>query len=282
MRVAEVLLPVSAELGEGPTWLVDENRLAWVDILRGEIHRSALDGTDRTVTTLGVPVGALAVLADGSLAAAVPDGLRRLDGSLLASIPVEAPDLRMNDGTADPAGRFVGGTMTLGEPRPGAGSLWSIDGDGAHRLLADLTISNGLGWSADATTLHFIDTPTQGIDVCDYDPVTGALTDRRRWVSIDPDLGAPDGLCVDAEGGVWVALWGGSAVHRYADGHLTEIIEVPTPNPTCPTFAGPDLDLLVITTASIEHGPVDGAGHLYVARPGTTGTPPNRLGAWAN
>ncbi|MEM9035827.1 MAG: SMP-30/gluconolactonase/LRE family protein [Actinomycetota bacterium] len=281
MIAAEVLIESGAELGEGPLWLVEDGRLAWVDILVGEVHSATLDGADHRVTTLDVPVGAIAAAETGALVAAVPSGLVRVaDGSHVASIDVDAPDVRMNDGKPDPSGRFVGGTMTLGEPRAGAGTLWSIDGAGARRLVPDVTISNGLAWSADGRQLFYVDTPTQRIDVLDYDPADGSVSDRRPWAHIDPRHGSPDGISIDADGGIWVALWGGSAVHRFVDGVLDTVVEVPVSQPTCPTFAGPELNLLVVTSASIG---VDepAAGHLFGVDVGVRGVAPFRLGSWA-
>lgn len=281
---AEPLFRVGADLAEGPLWCVAEQRLAWVDILAGEVHTRALDGDDPVVVELGEPVGAVAQTTAGSLVASVPGGLRPVAPSSapVVEIPRDDPQLRMNDGKADPAGRFVGGTMLMDPVRP-AGSLWSIDGSGATRLLDGITISNGLDWSADGSLMFYVDTPTQRIDVVDYDVETGAVSGRRPWVEIDPSHGGPDGMCLDVEGGAWVAIWGGSAVHRYVDGRLDEVIGLPTPHVTCPTFAGPDLDLLVITTARQGVAPheVSGAGDLYVVRPGVSGRPPNLLGSWA-
>lgn len=284
MIEAERLIPAGAELAEGPVWSDADQRLGWVDITAGEVHRSRLDGSDAEIDGLAEPVGAIALTVAGSWIAAVADGLRPVvaGSERVAAIPTHRPDLRMNDGKADPAGRFVGGTMQL-DPIEPVGSLWSIEGSRVRRLLDGVTISNGLDWSDDGSLFFYIDTPTQRIDVFDYDLATGAISERRTWAEIDPEHGAPDGLCLDAEGGVWVALWGGSAVHRYVDGRLDEVIGVPTPHVTCPTFAGPDLDLLVITTARQGFDePPPGAGDLYVARPGVSGRQPNLLGPWAS
>lgn len=289
---AEPLARVGAELGEGPVWRAETGDVLWVDILRGELHAldlatalaGALEAADRLEVTLDTPVGAVALDRAGGPVLATPDGLVRVDGQRVAALPRDAPDVRMNDGKPDPQGRFVGGTMTLGEARPGAGSLWSFAaGEAPVRLVAGATIANGLAWSADGTTLFWIDTPTGRIDAFTYDPDTGGVGDRRTWAEIDPDHGHPDGMCIDAEGGLWVALWGGGAVRRYRDGACDEVVEVPTPFVTCPTFAGADLDRLVITTASIEFGddPPPLAGDLFTVEVGPVGLPPHRLGSWA-
>jgi len=276
------LAAVSAELGEGPTWHAERGEVIWTDILRGEVHACDLLGVDRVEQRHDEPVGAVALTESGAVFVATPRGLCRADGSLVAEIPIEADDLRMNDGKPDPRGRYVGGTMTLGDARQGAGSLWSLDGVTVTRLIGEVTIPNGLAWSAEGTMLYWIDTPTGRVDCFDYDPASGSLTDRRIAVTIDPALGSPDGMCIDSEGGLWVALWGGGAVRRYVDGVCVEIVEVGTPYVTCPAFVGSELDILVITTASIEFDePVSGAGDLYIADPGVVGPQPLRLGTWA-
>lgn len=281
---ADLLLTAGAELGEGPVWDPRTNEVVWVDVLAGQVNRVSLEGKPGTTKTLPSVVGAVASTVEGSWVGAMPTGLCRLhDYSLVAELPNMADDLRMNDGKADPRGRFVGGTMTTGRPRKEAGALWSFDGQQAQLLVGKVTISNGLDWSADGQTMFYIDTPTQSIDAFDYDLATGAVTNRRKWAKILPELGAPDGMCIDIEGGLWVALWGGGAVVRLKNGAITERIEVPTPQVTCPVFAGPNLDQLVITTAATgldSYSP--GAGDLYVCSPGISGNPANNLGSWAN
>jgi sugar lactone lactonase YvrE len=278
---AELLVAVAAALGEGPVWRAETEEILWTDILRGEVHASVLDGADRVVARLDCPVGAVALSESGALVLAVPGGLASIDGTILAPLESEAPDLRMNDGKPDPVGRFVGGTMTLGEARTGAGSLWSFSGSGRPaRLVAGATIPNGIAWSADGSTMFWIDTPTQRVDAFDYNLESGLVANRRPWASVEGP-GSPDGMCIDADGGLWVAMWGGSSVRRYVDGVLDEVVDVPTPLVTCPTFAGPDLDRLVVTTASVGQEPgVIGAGALYVACGGFVGLGPKRLGRW--
>lgn len=279
---AELLSPVDAELGESPVWRRESGDIFWVDILRGDIHRLMLDGEDQIAATFEEPVGALVLGPNGEVVAATPRGLVRLDGSTVTSLERDSDDLRMNDGKADPAGRFVGGTMTIGSPRPGAGSLWRFDELGTSRLVSDATIPNGLSWSADGETFYWIDTPTGRIDAFDYDPATGELSDRRAWASIPEEAGAPDGMCGDVEGGLWVALWGGSAVHRYVAGRLDAVVEVEASLVTCPAFVGPELDQLVITTASVDSPPGEqGAGDIFTIQLGVKGVPVHRLGSWA-
>lgn len=279
---ADRLAPVAAELGEGPVWRSETSEILWVDILRGELHAADLLGNDVVLATIDQSVGAVALDEVGDPILATPDGLVRPGGSVVASLDRDAPDVRMNDGKPDPVGRFVGGTMTLDEPRPGAGALWSFDGTAVPRcLVADATIANGIAWSADGATMFWIDTPTHRVDAFDYDLQTGEVSNRRPWVEVPEQAGSPDGMCIDSEDGIWIALWGGSAVHRYVAGVLDEIVELPTPLVTCPAFVGSQLDQLAITTASVDLDPSPvGAGDLYLVDVGPIGIPPSRLGGW--
>ncbi|MER7007621.1 SMP-30/gluconolactonase/LRE family protein [Dactylosporangium sp. NPDC000555] len=163
--------------------------------------------------------------------------------------------IRMNDGACDPDGRCYCGSMHE-SAEPGSGTLFRLDSDGGiDPVLTDLTISNGLDWTASGDTAYFADSATGRIDQFDYDSGLG-LTGRRTAAAIDPRLGLPDGLTVDAEGGIWVALWGGSAVHRYTpDGRLDHVIEVAAALVSSCTFGGPRLDELFITTSRLGARP---------------------------
>jgi sugar lactone lactonase YvrE len=277
MCKVDVLVAAGAELAEGPLWLDETGEVAWVDILRGHVHWTALESGDDTFVEVGEPVSALAMTTGGELVGATPHGLRLIAPAaghpLVAALPGDRNDLRMNDGKVDPRGRFVGGTVTMGEPQTHAGALWSFDGPGARRLLDGVTISNGLCWSADGSTLFYIDTPTQRVDAFDYDAATGDISNRRPVIEIDPAEGSPDGMCGDSDGGLWIALWGGGRVSRYVDGRIDEVIEVPTPYVTSVAFCGTELDRLVITSAAQPYGTScpPGAGHVYRTVPGVSG-----------
>jgi sugar lactone lactonase YvrE len=184
-------------------------------------------------------------------------------------------DVRMNEGGCDPDGRFYCGSMAY-DARPGAGTLYRLDPDASTTVvLRGVTISNGLEWTPDGGRAYYVDTPTGRIDLFDYDRDAG-LTGRRPFVSVPADDGHPDGLTVDAEGGVWVALYGGAAVRRYTpDGRLDLVVELPTPHVTACTFGGPDLDELFITTSQENLAPGSDplAGSLFRASVGVTGRP---------
>jgi sugar lactone lactonase YvrE len=199
-----------------------------------------------------------------------PDGTVTRLGDLWAG-----DDVRMNEGGCDPDGRFYCGSMAY-DQRSGAGSLYRLDTDGQVTVVLDeVTISNGLDWSPDDSMAYYIDTPTHEVSVFDYDPARG-LTDRRTFVEIPAEHGGPDGLAIDVEGGVWVALFKGSAVHRYtATGQLDQVIEVGARQVTACCFGGPDLDRLFITTSRENLDPDDDplAGSLFTAMPGVAGLP---------
>jgi sugar lactone lactonase YvrE len=177
----------------------------------------------------------------------------------------------MNDGACDRAGRFFAGTMAEDEATP-AGALYRLDPDHVvTRLVAGVTVSNGIGWSPDERLMYYVDSPTRRVDVFDYDPATGAIEGRRPFASLPPGDAVPDGLTVDAEGGVWVALWGGSAVHRYdRAGRLDRVLEIPSVNVTSCAFGGAGLDQLYVTAAA---GPGETEGALYRWPAGVPGQP---------
>jgi sugar lactone lactonase YvrE len=184
--------------------------------------------------------------------------------------------VRMNDGGCDPQGRFYCGSMAYAET-PGAGSLYRLDLDGSvATVLTDVTISNGLTWSIDGSQAYYIDTPTHRVDVFDFDALAGTFSNRRPLVEIDAALGSPDGLTIDAEGNIWVALWAGGAVHRYSpDGVLTDVVAIPASQVTACAFGGPSLDRLYITTSrrDIDMTREPHAGALFMTRPDVGGIP---------
>ena len=185
------------------------------------------------------------------------------------------PGVRMNEGSCDPDGRFYCGSMAY-DKRPGAATLYRLDPDGSvHVVLEGVTISNGLDWSPHGALAYYNDTATGRVDVFDYDRDPG-LTGRRPLVRIPDEVGRPDGLTVDAEGAVWVALNGGGAVHRYTpEGALEEVVELPVPKVTACIFGGPRLDELFITTSreGLEPGTDPLAGSLFRPVVGVTGRP---------
>jgi sugar lactone lactonase YvrE len=264
-----------ATLGEGPVWDDQHQALYWVDIPEGRVHRMDADGS-LTSWDVGQPVGAVVVRASGGLVVAVRDGFMALDlasGELAMLAPVEQdrPENRMNDGACDRAGRFFAGTMADDE-RPAAGALYRLDPDlSVTRLLTGVGISNGIGWSPDERLMYYVDSHTHQVDVFDYDPATGAIDGRRRFAAVGQGDVQPDGLTVDADGGVWVAVWGGGTVlHHDPSGELREALRLPAERVTSCAFGGLGLDRMYVTTAA---GPGQHAGSMFVWEPGVTGQP---------
>ena len=274
----EVLINLHALLGEGPLWDHRKGALAWVDIISGHVHLTDPDTGTTSTRPLGIPVGALALFGATDYLVAVRNGFGLLGGAGLEVITevFDAEDKRMNDGAVDPAGRFLAGTMADGG-RPRGGDLYVLDRDGGVRTLIEaVTISNGLAWSAEGDQLFYVDSATQSIDVLDYDLATGAVTNRRQWVSIPTEVGVPDGITMDADGCIWVALWGAGRVRRYSPaGACIAEIEFPVPRVTSCAFGGDALDQLYVTSAAVGRPRVDGEldGAVFVVDPGCQGRP---------
>jgi sugar lactone lactonase YvrE len=278
----DVILDLKADLGEGPLWDAERQRLLFVDIMAGEVHDfDPVSGRD-AIYEVGQPAGAVTPTTRGDWLVAARDGFVRLDPStgatsLVAAVELDRPDNRMNDGYCDPKGRFWAGTMSMVHKRE-AGALYRFDPD--HHvtcMVTDVTTSNGIDWSLDSRLVYYIDTGTRRIDVFDFDLDRGTISKRRPFVAIPNGDGKPDGLIVDADGCLWVALWGGHAVHRYTpDGRLDRRIPMPVTQPTKCAFGGRNLDELYITSARTSLAPATleaepHAGSLFVCRPGVHG-----------
>ena len=263
----EIAVRANAKLAEGPRWDAAARRLLWVDIEGCELHVLE-NGQDRAIG-LDAMVGAAAPTSSGAVLVALADRLALVDLAdqsvrTLVRLP-HGPALRSNDGACDAAGRFWIGTMALDET-PGAGALYRYDAS-LERVLDEVTLSNGIGWTRDATRMYYIDSPVQRVDLFDFELASGRVDNRRPFVSIDESDGIPDGLTVDDEGGVWVALYGGSCVHRYDEsGHLDAVLEVPAKNVTSCCFGDGDGSSLFVTTAAPD-------GNVYVTQPGVSGPP---------
>ncbi|MGA5900010.1 SMP-30/gluconolactonase/LRE family protein [Streptomyces venetus] len=254
----EVAVRAEAELGEGPTWDAAAGRLLWIDILGSRVHTYDPATGRRTVRRTEQHVGAVKPRAGGGLVLNLRDGIGLLDGDSDGDLdggfrwlhhePV--PGRRANDAAVAPDGTLWAGTMRYDEA-PGGGTLSRISGDGSVAvILDDVAVSNGTGWSPDGRLMYYIDSPTRRIDVFDF--ADGQVSGRRALAEIEDGAGFPDGLTVDAEGCVWVALWEGAAVRRYTpDGELDRVIPLPVPRVTACAFAGPDLTDLYITTARV-------------------------------
>lgn len=300
MIEVDVALNIPADLGESPCWSPRSSTLLWVDIFRGELHSfDPAAGIDRHMD-VGQPLGMAAQRASGGIVCAVRDGIGFADldsgfFELAAPLERDTPANRMNDGACDQTGRLWAGTMAT-DLSPERGTLYRIESSPSQGRVTTplqargtvltiapavngLSISNGLGWSPDNRTMYLVDSPTQRVDAFSFDVTSGDLSDRRAFCRTPAGQSTPDGLAVDAAGGVWLALWDGGAVLHYdADGALVDAIEVPAVRVTSVAFGGPNLNQLFITTArtgltaeQLKREPHSGS--IFVAEPGVEGLP---------
>jgi sugar lactone lactonase YvrE len=283
----ELVLPAGALVAEGPLWDPRDSTLLWVDVDRGEVHRLSPDtGVDSVVAASDRPVGVAVWRRSGGLALALRGGVALLaeggDVSAAQLVPVEAdsPDQQMNDGACDRQGRFWAGTASA-SGRPGTSALYRLGADRRlEQVLSGVSMSNGLGWSPDDRAFYYVDSATQRLDVFDHDPDSGRLDRRRPLVSLPRDMGIPDGLAVDVDGCVWLAIWGAGVVHRYTpDGELDGVVHVPVRRVASCAFGGPGLADLYVTTASrglstAELAAEPYAGGIFAARPVVGGLEP--------
>ena len=247
----ELLYDIKATLGEGPVWDVRTQTLYWIDILNKRVYANA-----DILLELDETIGCLALRKSGGLVFTKRFSFWTLDlnpvrTAFLSALTNEPADNRFNDGKCDPRGRFLAGTMDMGEKDPN-GSLYSFDGN-VTKLLSDVTISNGMAWSPDYKTFYFIDTPTREVKAFEYDLETGTIANPRVAVRVPESLGWPDGMTSDRQGNLWVAMWGGAQVTKWnpTTGQLLERIPVPAKNVSSCVFGGTGLNELYITSARV-------------------------------
>ena len=271
------------ELGEGPVWDVGADALWWVDSEAGEVYRGRLEGDRVTVVDrrlIGEKVGSVSPAADGGLLVAGERHVHVVDplGSIVDSIRVLDDDVqsRLNDSVCDPRGRFLVGSVRL-DGRSRQEQLVSIDADRSVRVVASgITVSNGIGFSPSGETMYYVDSRPGEVAAYDYDLDAGSASGRRVLFE---SAWTPDGLAVDVDGNLWIAFFGEAKVRCITpQGDIVHVIEVPVPHPTCPEFAGEDLDTLVITTALLKMSESERAvspesGAIFVADPGVRGLP---------
>jgi sugar lactone lactonase YvrE len=297
---AKLAIDCRDTIGEGPAWDAAGRRLLWLDNAFGIVHEAKLDalGTWRQSRRWNLDrlTGAAVPRAKGGLAVVSGTEILTLNeaGEIepLARIDADAKAVRFNDAKCDAQGRLWAGTMAH-DFTPGISALYRIDPDGAvTTMLRDVGLSNGLDWSPDGTTFYYIDSFTASVDAFDFDAVRGTISRRRKIVTIPASDGGLDGMTVDREGCLWLAIFGPGEVRRYSpDGALLMRVETSAPAVTSCAFGGPDGEDLLITSASLRiPDPVlpiigwslemadnaataPGAGGVFVCRPGVTGKP---------
>ncbi len=272
MLIPEILVNERALTGEGPSWDVENHLLYWVDIPNAKIfvynpytnHNRVIDLSAHFSTVSAVAprkTGGLVFTADRKIAVL---NLSTEQFRILAEVEQDQPGNRFNDAKCDPAGRFVAGTMKNkpdGEP---GGSLYIMETDHSVRKLLDgLHISNGLGWSPDYTQFYLADSASKTVWAFDYDLKKGAISNRRDAFTLPPGMGVADGLTVDIQGMIWLAMWDGAQITRWNPntGQYLDIFKFPAKRTSCCVFGGADLDELYVTSAAI--GLEEKDHHIY-------------------
>jgi len=284
----ECVLEAGAVLGEGPVWDDRQGCLYWVDIVRRSINRWA-DG-DCELWMMPTRVGCVGLRNDAtSLVAGLETGFVFVDlaASRVHAIADPEPDLpgnRFNDGKVDSAGRFWAGTLDESETHE-TGALYCLDTDRqVTRKDTGYIVTNGPAWSPDGRTMYHNDTLKRVVYAFDFDPATGEIGNKRVFRQLEPEDGYPDGMTIDADGGLWLAHWDGWKVTRFTPGgDVDRVIEVPAARVTSCAFGGPDLRTLYITTATVgldaaalAEQPL--AGGLFAIETDAVGLPANRYG----
>ncbi len=267
--------PPKAELGEGPCWDAETGLLYWVDISGHRLHR--FDPASGRCDTHHAETFVTFVVLDrrGGLIVGLGGAIHAMQfgapGTRAVFEPAMHAENRFNDGKCDPRGRLWAGTMhrEASRDREATGALYRVGDHGLERVEQDIGISNGLGWNAAGTRMYHADTFRGIVWVYDYDLETGGVANRRVFAEVPIDLGVPDGLSVDSQGRVLVAIWRGARINIYGPaGDLVDAIPLPVPCPTSCCFGGADLQTLYITTAQSQSNPTetDTAGCLFQCR----------------
>lgn len=279
----ELVIDSKSELGEGAIWNAKTGELLWINIV-GEVLNFYNPKTENNKEMFtGQMIGTVVPTTTGDVLVALQYGIYRFDRNtgtkkLIVDPEEDLTNNRFNDGKCDPAGRFWAGTMSLKNEK-NAGALYRLDADSSiHKMVDKVSISNGIAWSQDKTKMYYIDTPTQEVVCYDYDDKTGEIRNKKVAIEIPQKIGSPDGMTIDSEGNVWIALWGGSAVACWnpESGELLQTIKVPAKNVTSCAFGDDDLGTLYITTARTDTSDEElkkypFAGGVFKTRPGVFG-----------
>lgn len=275
---------VVSDLGEGPIWTPETNSVTWTDITQNTFHTANID-TGKT-ESFGVPsmIGAIAQTKDGHYITATQKGFARIsvDGQYSPLHSFLQDDMRMNDGKVDPAGRFWAGSMALSFEKD-RGSLYVLETDNSYqKVLGNITLSNGMGWSPDAQYFYYIDSIPGVLKRFEYDLGNGKISNPKNLITFAAASGVPDGMSVSLDGKIVVALWDGGRIEIYEPtGAKVSEIKLGVSRPTCCTFAGPNQDILIVSTASqgIDRANEPLAGKiLAVTGTGLSGLPTQQYG----
>ena len=282
-------LTTQSTLGEGPLWDPQRNAFWWIDIIDKKLHLFDPATQNNRTWQLNQMPGTVVTRQAGGLVLALENGFALFDPDteeikFLGDPESKLPENRFNDGKCDPQGRFWAGTMrTENHMEQFTGSLYSLEQQGEiiTRLGSQIGVSNGIAWSADSRFMYFIDSPTRQIFKFDYEPITGEIGNRQIVFEAPEGLGFPDGMAIDSDDHLWVAFWGGGCVAKIdpSNGSIHERVLVPVTAPTACAFGGPNMNQLLITTASLgldqeakSSQPM--AGDLFIAEVSAQGVIP--------
>jgi sugar lactone lactonase YvrE len=282
---AEPVGDVAAVLGEGPYWRPEDDALLWVDVARGHLHMTRVQLGETITIELDTVSAAFPAVGGGIITAGGHRLMLRATrpgegwaGRIIAEAPAR-DGVRFNDASVDPAGRVWVGSMDIKEKEP-LGTLYRLDSGGTLTpVVKGATVSNGIGWSPDGTRMYYNDSPMRRIDMFDYDQATGEAYQGRMFADLSGADGFPDGLTVDADGYVWVAMFAGGTLRRFTPaGHQDAVIPLPVSQPTSCAFGGPGMADLFVTTAyrdlsEAQRAAEPLAGRLLRLRPGPVGLP---------
>ncbi|TYA74384.1 SMP-30/gluconolactonase/LRE family protein [Seonamhaeicola marinus] len=280
---AELEFEIHAQLGEGAFWNHKTNEFYWIDIESKTLNIYNPETKTNKVFNTPSRVGTVVPVNENDVLVALEDGVYKLNVNtreiaLFTDMKTELEGCRLNDGKCDPSGRFWVGSMHMQQEKEKA-NLYAISSTGElSKKLDRITISNGIVWTSNRKTMYYIDTPTSEIKAYDYNDETGAISNERVAVKIPLELGYPDGMAIDEEDKLWVGMWNGNAVIRFnpETGELLKKIEVPAHNVTSCAFGGDHLDVLYITTASLDMTQEEKqqyplAGSVFKVHPGVKG-----------
>jgi sugar lactone lactonase YvrE len=284
-ELLKLVVDVKATLGEGPCWDAAAQVFYWVDIEQMKLHIHDPKTQSNRIIQFSQRVGAAVPRASGGFILAMQHGFYSLDLATEALTAIVDPEAdmagnRFNDGKCDAAGRFWAGTMCITDGQE-QGALYCLDTDlSCRKVLDHISISNGIAWSPDNTIMYYIDSLTREVVAFDFELSAGTISNKRVVVTIPEDGGLPDGMTSDAEGMLWVAQWDGWQVSRWNPhtGELIEVVRVPVAKTSSCSFGGDALDILYITTASIDIGPEGDpeqplAGSVFAIKTNVTGAP---------
>lgn len=279
---ASILYASSCTLGESPLWHPERNSCFWTDIEGCKLFEYNLATGHLKTREFSQRISLAVQGAGDNLVLGLQGGIARYDlpaGELtwLTDLGRDWADHRCNDGACDSQGRLWIGTMDM-QDQDGTGSVYRVDKQLAfQKVIGKVSIANGIAWSPDGSRLYFTDSLTREIWCYHYN---GEITFEKAVIRIPRSMGLPDGMAMDTEGMLWIALWGGFGVGRFNPntGEMLDFVEVPAPHVSSCAFAGEERDQLIITTARHE---VDEAtlrqypqsGHVFIARPGVKGIP---------